>query len=217
MATTVDDFEDGDISEYVGDSNDSASVTTTNPQSGSQSVEFSGPSAITTKQLTIDIGETPFGCFVVPDLASSPLGSSTTTGLFYFGVTTTGDRGNIAGYQVRVEPESFKLVTVEDNDSTISKESLANKSVSLTTGDYHEVRVTTWDSNGNIEVELRDTSGTTVATLSVVDTTYSASGIGVGSIIQAGAPTGFADLITKTASTSGSPPSAPSGLTATLP
>jgi hypothetical protein len=179
MVTVLDSFEDGDISEYSGDTA-SFAVTTTDPYDGSQALEPDlTTAAIYRSDVTISQGETPFGAWVHAGEASGSKGLSASwnVGLLW---ATPGSEWS--GYAINVDG-SLNDVELRRYDTgsatTLSTDSGVSK------GNYYEVAVETWDSNGNISLTVYDTSGTEIAMLSATDTTYTDEGIGWYSNVSA--------------------------------
>lgn len=214
MVTVLDSFEDGDMSEYSGDTADfSIDSTDSIDTDGKYRLENNtNKVAISRTDIGIQTGQTPFGAYLWPT-------STYYIGAFYadipgflFAVQSETNHSNMSCYGVSLDVVDNR-VNIDRFDSG-NRTILANSSATIERATTYKVVGTTWDDSGNITFEVRDKSDNVLGTVSTVDTTYTSGGIGWANISSVSNNIYF-DYAFKTVS-SGSPPSAPSGLTATL-
>jgi len=181
----IDDFEDGNISEYSGDTG-TFTTTTTNPIGGTTSLLYpSSGGGDTTIMSTSGLDNYPSAG---DEFSFKVRTSSVTNTQAYVGFGTTlnavpefsGD-----GYFVffNYNGGKFSFRRFDNGSRTILAE---DTSVSYTSNETYTVEVD-WGSAGSFTVTLLDTSGT-VSTLSASDTEYSSGGFGfVGNNFSPGA------------------------------
>jgi len=175
MVTFFDSFEDGDISEYNGDTS-SFSVVQNNPFEGSFALE--GPNVDNDDFLAILHDTESYG----PD-SSEPLSlyvrpnnpGTYVQGLVWGEQNGTGG-GNISGYSASINGAGF-FDLYKWTNGTNSR--VAFQDVGSSADNYYRLVLTTWDQSGNIEVEARDVNGNTLATLSTTDVNYDTGNIGI--------------------------------------
>lgn len=164
---TVDDFEDGNLSEYEFDRGSSgASVVSSPTYSGSYALEISQTN---TEMISMD------GLEQYP--AAGDVFSVWVRG------TNNADRVNITygvqnhlnRYFARVNPEQghVALYRYEDGSSTL----LADKGVGLAQDTWYEVEIE-WQTDGTHVFTLFNESGNQVSQISATDSTWDAGGIG---------------------------------------
>lgn len=178
----LDSAEDSDISEYGGDTG-SFATTTAQAYDGAVAIEATDSfCAITRTDQTIAIGETPFGAWGAADVQSPASITYSVSPKFAWGVPSKTGISNLDGYvagiyyeELRDNPSyTFEVKRFDGGTGT----GLASTSVSITELDWYETRVTEWSSNGDMTVELRDSSGSTLKTLTPTDDTYGSGGWG---------------------------------------
>lgn len=174
MTTILDDFEDGDISEYGGDTGD-FSVTTNNPYEGSNSIEPVSDIRAEIVELNqqINDNEVPFGCWVNPGLSTS--GSFQQFWMINLIWSQSGDDG---GYSVvcNVKDDVFTFYQYNDDET---RTQLAQTNQTFSTDTWYRIAVTEYDSNGNMTARVYDTSNTELASLSVQDSTFDTNLFGI--------------------------------------
>lgn len=171
--TVVDDFEDGDIAEYSGDTANFG-VVTSPTKNGSYALEYTGTTnngAITdTNDLThpgqgdtfrINIRTTSVSEGVAEVLwaVQSETGAS--------GLDCYSARGNFAGGDFELNKYS------SGGRSTLAEDT----TVSYSTGVWYEIEVG-WATDGTMTVTLYDGGGNQVAQVSATDTGYTSGGVG---------------------------------------
>lgn len=183
MVTILDGFEDGDISEYSGDAN-RFDVNTNNPYAGSYALELladsTGLHTIFRDDVVINTGETPFGCYVNPGTTidfTSTVGHD--AGLI-FGDDITNQLNH---YYCTLDGRGPEFALIRD-DASGGEILFSTNNFNVDLNSYYEIRITTWDSNGNIDAELRDTNGTVIASGGAIDSTYTNSGWGLRSLVD---------------------------------
>jgi len=179
MVTVLDSFEDGDISEYSGDTG-AFDVVSSPTYDGGNALESLGNSFnndITRTDVTIAPSETPFGAWVQYDTVGTP---SPRFGIDFAVQSATGNAG-LSGYRIVLvtEFELLELYRVDDgSDTVLASADYSNGS----TGTWFNVVCTEWTSSGDVTVEIRDTGGSTLASVSVTDSTYGSGGIGFNAV-----------------------------------
>lgn len=182
MVTVLDSVEDGNISEYGGDTG-SFSTSTDQAYDGNVSISLDSRfAAITRTDQTIAVGETPFGGWGAADVQSPASSGYSITPKFVWGVQSETGVDNLTGYAAGVWYEesfdnptySFEVIRYDNGSPT----SLSSVSVSVTELDWYETRVTQWESNGDMTIKLRDSAGSTLTTLTLNDDTYGTGGWG---------------------------------------
>lgn len=173
MVQVLDSFEDGDISEYSGDTGE-FSVVQSPVYDGSNALEnTTSQSAITRTDTTIETGQTPSGAFV--QSISGQFSDSTPT--VAFGVQSSTGYDNISCYAIEYNNIGELVISRYDSGSrsSLNSSGLSN----ALDGEWVEVILTEWDTDGNITAEAKRVSdGTTLASVSVTDSTYTSGGIG---------------------------------------
>jgi hypothetical protein len=164
----ADGFEDGDTDEWSGDAGITAQTSTVyeGTYAGKVSSSTSGE-ASTRVDSTVqnEQGDT----IVVWTRADN-------NGFFFFGVQSETGLSSLSGYEVRTNPSGgdFQLVRRDDGSST----TLDTGGSSSSNTWYRSV--IEWETDGTINVNVYDTSGNQVASLSATDHTYTSGGIGYG-------------------------------------
>jgi hypothetical protein len=166
--TIIDDFEDGDITEYGGDTGNFA-VVQSPVQNGSNALESQTGGAVisSTTGLSTYPGQGDTFRFYCQNPSSG--------GRIYTYFGTQSESNTPAGYRIGVRPgiDDFLL---QRNDGSGGSTVLGSTSVSLSTGVWYRVNVT-WQTDGTIDATLFD-SGSQIANISTTDTTYTDGGIG---------------------------------------
>uniref|UniRef100_UPI0010932B94 fibronectin type III domain-containing protein n=1 Tax=Halorussus marinus TaxID=2505976 RepID=UPI0010932B94 len=161
MATTIDDFDDGNLDEYTGDT-DAFTIVSSPTHAGSNALEVTGGGG--------------YSIFSTSGLPAYPAAgdafsfrlrvqdSDTGTSGMYFGVQDTS-----RWYRVRWNAGELQL----QRDG----EQIAVQSGSVPTGEWLRVLVS-WSADGTITAAIADASGTRHAAVSATDSTYTDGGIG---------------------------------------
>lgn len=168
----IDDFEDGDISEYEGDTS-GFNVQQAVAKDGSYALEGTN---VTSGHL---ISSTS-GLSSYPSQGSNFSGHirftnvSAGTGFILFG--TQNETSTPGGYEVRFKPFTDEVeLTVRDGNggtTTLDSTALTHKN-----NVWYKTEVQ-WGSDGSIDVTIYNESGSQITTLSGADTSYSSGGIG---------------------------------------
>ncbi|PSP80162.1 hypothetical protein BRC81_02940 [Halobacteriales archaeon QS_1_68_20] len=175
MPTTIDDFEDGNLSEYGGDTNQ-WSANTTRSYSGSASANYSNTQSATnwyivssTSIYTVQSDHYHTAWLYENDGYDLPVGA-------IFG-TQQEDSGP-GGYLVDINTSSGTFALRRSSTSG-GFTTLASTSVSLSASTWYKAEFV-WPNSGDLEAYLYDSSGTQLASLGPVsDTTYSSGGVGL--------------------------------------
>ncbi|MFC4553481.1 MULTISPECIES: hypothetical protein [Halorussus] len=183
----VENFEDGDLSEYSFDRGSSgASVVSSTTFDGSYALQISGTNTemIRTSGLPKEpqTGDT-FSCWVRPTDGAGSSGVAN----FTYGVQ---DHDNRYYVQLDFADGILGLVQYENGSGTFLD---SDSSVNYSEGVWYEV-VVEWRTNGRHVVTLRD--GDDVAELSAKDTTWSTGGTGYDAYVSNGGTVHF-DYVTK--------------------
>jgi len=188
MPTTVDGFEDGDLSEYGGDTAQ-FEANQEDPRSGSfaahsilndNSVEGNTSKAIVRDSPTVDVGDVPISLFGKQSSSNGPR-----WGLVFGAQSVTGI-SNLSGYVFHTDQtRAFATLSRFDNGSRTDVIPQFDTSVSLTSPSYIELVVSEWQSDGTITVEVRE-DGTTTVSKTVTDTTYTSGLLGLYSRTRSG-------------------------------
>lgn len=177
QSNIIDDFEDGDISEYSGDTS-VFSVSSSDPYEGTyHSVADSSSNntheMVNRTDLTIQQGDTI-------ELYGRTGGGNDRWG-FCFGAQSASGAGNYSGYNVSMANGGEQArINRWDNGS---ENLLAENIYSNTIGSWHKWKVN-WATDGKITFVQFDGSGNTNGSISAIDTTYSSGGIGLSSFKQ---------------------------------
>lgn len=164
---TIDSFEDGDISEYTGDTS-SFDVVSTDSTDGSQSLE-------TTAGSTVEVLSTS-GLNYYPEAGDT----------FQFDIKHTVQGTGITRTMFAVQDtDNYYSIDLNDNENSIelkknsggSISTIASDSYTPSADEWHTFRVD-WGSDGSFTVTLYDSTGSEVSSFSGTDTTYTSGGIG---------------------------------------
>ncbi|UPW00816.1 hypothetical protein M0R88_01620 [Halorussus gelatinilyticus] len=184
--TVVDDFEDGDISEYNFDrGSSSASVVSSPTHSGSYALEYTAGNveAISTSGLNAypSAGDT----FSYRVRGS---GGAAKTNLSY------GVQGHTNRYFVRVNiaDDSLALYRLEGGSSTELAADWSTPTLSQDT--WYELEVQ-WESGGGHTVTLLDGSGSQLTQISATDSTWTSGGVGYDAYLGSGESAYFDDVV----------------------
>ena len=174
MVTVLDSFEDGDISEYGGDTG-AFSTTTTDAFDGSVSLTEDGTSALisrTDKSLTPE-SSVPFGFYMyLPDDGSN------LTGSLAFGAQSAAGSGSYSGYTVGVSRGFIDIFLLDRWDNGSSANLVTTTDYTIPKGTWFKIEVTQWTKTGDITATMGDGSGNVRGTISTTDTTYGEGGFG---------------------------------------
>lgn len=163
--TVIDDFEDGDIAEYSGDTAD-FNVQTTTIKKGAYALESSGlDSSIYS---TAGLGAYPsqgdtFRCYIYPNQAGAGVGE------IWFATT---DSNNTYFAAMNNGTSNFQIGKRDAG----SKTNFASQSYNWNS-EWYEFEIE-WLSDGTINATAYDSAGTQVASLSATDATFTGGGIG---------------------------------------
>lgn len=119
------------------------------------------------RNATISQGDAPFSVWIqhTDDYNSFDAG-------FTFADSSYPDNNNTGYYLYTDDRNEFGI----DSDGRYGTELQLN-TPTIDIGVWYELAVTTWDTNGNIDAELRDVDGNVLSTISVTDTNYTSGGI----------------------------------------
>jgi len=174
MVTVLDSFEDGDLSEYSGDTG-AFSTTTTDAFDGSVSLTEDGTSALisrTDKSLTPE-SSVPFGFYMyLPDDGSN------LTGSLAFGAQSAAGSGSYSGYTVGVTSGFIDIFLLDRWDNGSSANLVTTTDYTIPKGTWFKIEVTQWTKTGDITATMGDGSGNVRGTISTTDTTYGEGGFG---------------------------------------
>lgn len=201
----IDDFEDGDLSEYSNTVD--ATVQSTTVYEGTYAVEFSGATdawhEIITSQSGLprypQAGDT-FQYRYRSEIIDSSTPAKAAQGLFSFGVqgTPTGATPD-DGYYVIVRPEEsdIQLQKIVGGSNT----QLAVTTYSTPAVQWFIIEVD-WGEGGSITATLKDENGNQIAQISATDSTFTDGGISFNIFSREGTHSGFFDIAELTATTS---------------
>jgi len=176
--SVIDSFEDGNISEYGGDTNSGFAVVTSPVFDGSNSLKKNfddGRIAATGGRFTVTQG-TKLTARVYLDQGSGSANSigSDAQPTFEFAAQSETGIGNRSGYAVLINAENEIRLDRFDNSS---KTVLAANSVVPPEEEWLKVTVD-WKSGGTISFTVDDAAGNLVSSGTATDTTYTSGGIG---------------------------------------
>ncbi|UPV99667.1 hypothetical protein M0R88_14245 [Halorussus gelatinilyticus] len=184
-ATVVDDFEDGNLSEYGFDRGSSgASVVSSPTHSGSHALEYAGTNteAISTSGLNAYPSAGDTVSFWVRGS-----GGAAKTNLSY-GVQ---DHTNRYFVRVNISADNLALYRLEGGSST---ELAADWSTPALSQDaWYELEVQ-WATDGTHTLTLLDSSGSQLTQVSTTDTTWSSGGVGFDAYLGSGESAYFNDV-----------------------
>lgn len=169
--TVLDDFEDGDISEYAGDTG-SFTVQQTTVKEGSYALSATANGSISDTGVTTQQGER---FYVWVNIGGTNNDGS--VGFYYF---TQSESASPNGYLAQVN-ESQNEIALFYYDGAFTK--IASAASQASTSTWYELRVDVTTS-GDHTLSIYDTSGSQLASTSTVtDTTYTSGGIGFRSAV----------------------------------
>lgn len=166
----IDGFEDGDIAEYSGDTDEYA-ATTTNPFDGDYSLECTTTSAGSKRIVRTDV---EWG----PDDDSELHGwiSREHSAGIRFGALSRDEN-----YSARLRDSGETDVILELRVSDGGSDSLELTVLGIDRTEHEWLRVgVDWKPDGTLIATAYDESATSIDSISAVDTTYDAGGVGVG-------------------------------------
>jgi hypothetical protein len=172
---TVEDAEDGDISEYVGDTG-SWAASTTRPYAEQRSLEQSTNNS----NVILSFSGLPnypsqgdkIRFFAYRDTSGS--NTQPTEILFYFGMQNTS---NYYQYEFGVRGPTPGTMTLSVTDGG-SSSSLATHEGSLSPADEWLEVVVRWANDGTITCTVYDLDGVSYGSVSATDTTFAGGGVG---------------------------------------
>lgn len=165
----VDDFEDGDLAEYGGDTGN-FTVQTATVSNGSNALE-----------VTSESGNLLQGISSTSGLDRYPAQGET----FACDVYITSDTNNVRiywGTQSEIQDPDGYFVMLQGSQDNIELgvgggSTLDSVNATFPTGEWLTATIT-WGTDGSMSVDVTDASGTTLASVSGTDTTYTSGGIG---------------------------------------
>lgn len=166
--TTIDDFEDGDIAEYGGDTG-AFSATTNLAYNGSYGCEQSSSSnynAISDTGPSLSQGDT---------ITSWHNSAGDVSSILVFAQSETGI-SNMSAYEARIKPSANELLLMRRDSG--SGTTLSSASVSLSANTWYQLEVAT-ATDDTIIVTCYDDTGTQLKQISATDANYISGGIGV--------------------------------------
>ncbi|NEU56786.1 hypothetical protein [Halorussus sp. MSC15.2] len=180
----IDDFEDGDLSEYAFEAGSSyANVVSSPTHSGSYALEFAdaSPGAISTSGLNAypSAGDT-FSYWVRASGGADNLN------------VTWGVQDHDNRYYAKLKPSSgeFYLFTYENGNG----QSHSNEHhLSLSQDTWYEIEIQ-WATDGTQTAVLYDAGGTQLARISMTDSTWSSGGVGYDAYLSSGESVYFDDV-----------------------
>ena len=179
-SSAVDGFEDGDISEYEGNTS-AFSVQSSTVYDGTYALE--GSSGFDTIASTSGLSNYPEAGdnlsirFYYPD-------TNLRTNKIFF-ATQDASSPNDNGYSVVINGDNSPATFgIQKDGSTLSSSTFT---LSSYTGEWLEVLVD-WNTDGSIDATFKDSSGNTITTVSATDSKYTSGGIGFATQTSGGAP-----------------------------
>jgi hypothetical protein len=169
MSVIIDDFEDGDLDEYSGDTA-AYTVSTANPFEGDFSLELSttSPGSRTITRTDVSWGpgdESTLQCWIDREHSSALLFGVQNADSFYFARLTDADQDDTA-------------VEIAKSDNGFTSLSSADLDINRTQFTWLRV-VVDWETDGTITVTVYDQTATNLGSVTATDTTYGAGGVGV--------------------------------------
>jgi hypothetical protein len=175
-STVVDDFEDGDLSEYTFDRGSSgASVVTSPTHSGSYALQFAEDyvEAISTSGLDIYPAEGDTFSFWVR--ASGGANNINVT----WGVQDHNNR-----YYAKLYPSDGKFYLFTYKDGSGSSQD-GDSGLAISQDAWYEIEID-WATDGTQTATLYDSSGSQLSQISMTDATWSSGGIGYDAYLGSG-------------------------------
>lgn len=179
--TTIDDFEDGDYSEYGGDDNGGFDVTKSQPRSGDYSLEMDGDGDGGSNHNIESLdGE---GLPAYPEKGDTfrfhvYFSADTTPIQLRWAIDSHSGGGTFGGDQyawvIHPGDDEIRLLEFTDGDLT---EIGSSDTDPIPTGEWLEARID-WRTNGDINLYLYDSNESEIGSLSVTDDTHSHVGVG---------------------------------------
>lgn len=171
---SIDDYEDGDVAEYQGDT---GNISTTNSTvfEGSNALHFNGNGSwqqfFANKNSGLPHNVSQGTSFVTYAKAGTDEAS-------IFGIVFGSREKKQAYYRVVFADSNDEIRLELDNRSAGgSKSTLDNASLDRDVSQWHKIRVD-WHANGDINVTISDPNGTVITKLSDNDNTFTEGGIG---------------------------------------
>jgi len=171
LTKILDDFEDGDLSEYAGDTG-SASVVTSPALVGSHSAQADGASAnkaITRTDITVGQGDT---IDFRQQYQSTTYGG---VGLFCVQSETGYSSLSCYGAGINLQAGEILIRRYDSGSGTV----LTSKSVGVSTGTEYRNEVDIADDGTISLTTYKVSDGTVVDSISATDTNYPSGGIGI--------------------------------------
>lgn len=155
----VDSFEDGNISEYSGDTGTATTVTDSNAPHGNTVLELDATNGASIyRETELTVGST-FHAHVNATASTVPI--------IQFGIQKTQ---NNSYYQIAVD-EAADEVRLERYDEGSLASTVDTTAVTINTDTWYELSID-WNITGNISVSVLDPNDNEVATLGGTDSTY---------------------------------------------
>lgn len=182
----VEDFEDGDLSEYEFDQGEAATSLVSSPTyTGSRALEITNENAnlISTSGLT-----------TYPSVGDTFRFHIRGTGGTVNHHVTYGVQDHENRYFVRVSfaNDNFRLYRYQDGDSTLLAAN--SESIEVREDEWYEIEVD-WGTDGTHDVAIYTEGGGQLASVSATDTTYERGGIGYDAFLESG-KTVYVDRVT---------------------
>jgi hypothetical protein len=163
----IDDFEDGDLSEYAGDIG-GFNVQTGSVYEGTYALESDGPTTSQYIYSTSDLPRYPRAGDTVQFRAEISRADSTIGAVF---AATSGE----SGYLVALDDANERLYLARLDSGSFNM--LSENAFTVATGTWYRVKVD-WGASGSITATAYNGSGTQVAQVSATDSTYTGGGFG---------------------------------------
>lgn len=205
----IDDFEDGDLSEYDFDRGSTgASLVSSPTQSGSSALEYAGTNIEAVSTTGLDAYPSSGDTFSFWVRASGGGDNLNVT----WGVQTTNPHKN--RYYAKLKPTDGSFYLFKYKDGSGDQRDYTS-GLSLSQDVWYEIEVQWASSGGDQTVTLYDSSGTQLAQLSMTDTEWSSGGIGYDAYLSSGESVYFDYVTLSEATQLGSFESGLEGWTAT--
>lgn len=172
---TIESFESGSLDAHWTGDTGAVSVTSGATWSGKDGTYYvettdTNENALTTTDTTISPGDTPI---------EMTFEYQSEVGIIW-GVDATGGNTSYSGYFAGINSVGSIFLQRCDTGTENSLTTYSGDNTDISAGDIVTIRVTTWDSSGNIEVEVvnHSTGDTVNGPATTTDTTYGAGGYG---------------------------------------
>lgn len=190
----IDNFEDNDLVEYFGETSN-ASISTANVYEGSYSLKLDIPDTVSPQIFSTS------GLPRYPQAGDTfeywwRAGNASSWGSMLFGVQ---DETNFYQIQLRADDDVATVYRIDSGSYT----TISQTSVTLSEDTWYRIEVA-WAEGGSMTATVYDTGGTSLASTSTTDATYTGGGVGWAADIGGGGTGGvWFDSAEITATTSG--------------